>query len=150
MAHLFATEFEGWVRNAGHGYHPLQGGWDTGVGGLAPSSQTVGSFIDKLQLRGQNLGRVFNSRSGCVNAMQLRCSEIKLSNLMLKTRPKQLLSSLPLDIALPGSLLRTPVGKAGRKNSRIVSTITWVEFSTLEVVVCMPCPYCKVKQNSPT
>ncbi len=33
--------------------------------------------------------------------MQLHCSETKLPNLMLKTRPKQLLGSLPLDIALP-------------------------------------------------
>jgi hypothetical protein len=34
--------------------------------------------------------------------MQLSCFETKLTNLMLKTRPKQLLGSLPLDIALPG------------------------------------------------
>ncbi len=58
--------------------------------------------MDKLQLAGQNLGRVFNSRSGCVCDMQLSCFETKLPNLMLKTRPKQLLGSLPLDIALPG------------------------------------------------
>jgi hypothetical protein len=37
----------------------------------------------------------------CVCAMQLSCFETKLPNLMLKTRPKQLLGSLPLDIALP-------------------------------------------------
>ncbi len=40
--------------------------------------------------------------------MQLHCSDTKLPNLMLKTRPKQLLGSLPLDIALPGKI------KAGR------------------------------------
>jgi hypothetical protein len=34
--------------------------------------------------------------------MQLSCFETKLPNLMLKTRPKQLLGSLPLDTALPG------------------------------------------------
>jgi hypothetical protein len=56
--------------------------------------------MDKLQLTGRNLGRVFNSRRGCVRAMQLRCFETKLPNLLLKTRPKQLLASLPLDIAL--------------------------------------------------
>jgi hypothetical protein len=33
--------------------------------------------------------------------MQLSCFETKLPNLMLKTWPKQLLGSLPLDIALP-------------------------------------------------
>ncbi len=59
--------------------------------------------MEKLELTGRNLGRVFNSRSGCVGVMQLHCSETKLPNLMLKTRPKQLLGSLPLDIALPGS-----------------------------------------------
>jgi hypothetical protein len=38
----------------------------------------------------------------CVCVMQLHCFETKLSNLILKTQPKQLLGSLPLDIALPG------------------------------------------------
>ncbi len=33
--------------------------------------------------------------------MQLSRFETKLPNLILKTRPKQLLGSLPLDIALP-------------------------------------------------
>ncbi len=45
--------------------------------------------------------------------MQLSCFETKLLNLILKTHPKQLLGSLPLDIALP----------------------TWAEFSTLNVGV---------------
>jgi hypothetical protein len=57
--------------------------------------------MDKLQLTGLNLGRVFNSRSGCVLAMLFHCSETKLSNLKLKTGPEQHLSSLPLDITLP-------------------------------------------------
>jgi hypothetical protein len=39
----------------------------------------------------------------CVCAMQLSCFETKLPNLMLKTRPKQLLGLLPLDIALHGT-----------------------------------------------
>ncbi len=56
---------------------------------------------DKLQLTGQNLGRVFNFRSDRVHAMHLLCHGVKLSNLKLKTRAKQLLGSLPLDIALP-------------------------------------------------
>jgi hypothetical protein len=49
---------------------------------------------------GQNLGRVFNSKSGYVHVMQLHCFETKLLNLMLKTQPKQLLGSHLLDIAL--------------------------------------------------
>ncbi len=53
-----------------------------------------------LQLTGQNLGLIFNSRSGCVRFMRICCSEIKLSNLELKTWPKQLLGSLRLDIVL--------------------------------------------------
>ena len=38
--------------------------------------------------------------------MQLSYFETKLPNLMLKTRPKQLLGYLPLDIALPVSILQ--------------------------------------------
>jgi hypothetical protein len=36
--------------------------------------------MDKLQLTGRDLDRVFNSRSGCVFAMQLSCFETKLHN----------------------------------------------------------------------
>jgi hypothetical protein len=57
--------------------------------------------MDKLQLTGQNLGRIFNSGSGCGIAVQLYFSETEQPNLNLKTRPKQLLPSLSLDIALP-------------------------------------------------
>jgi hypothetical protein len=39
-----------------------------------------------------------------MRAMQLLCFETKLSNLMLKTQPKQLLGYLPLDIALSDPL----------------------------------------------
>ena len=58
-------------------------------------------IMDKLKLTGQNLGRVFNSRSGCMYAMQLWCCESGRPNLKLKTQPKQLLCSLPLDIVIP-------------------------------------------------
>jgi hypothetical protein len=57
--------------------------------------------MDTLQLTGLNLGRVFNFRNGRVHAMHLHCCRVKLPNLKLKTRPKQLLGSLPLDIVLP-------------------------------------------------
>jgi hypothetical protein len=51
----------------------------------------LGPVMDKLQPTGQNLGRVFNFRNGHVHAMHLLCYGIKLPNLKLKTRPKQLL-----------------------------------------------------------
>jgi hypothetical protein len=46
-------------------------------------------------------GQVFNSRSGRVYATHSCCYWVKLPNLKLKTQPKQLLGSLPLDILLP-------------------------------------------------
>jgi hypothetical protein len=55
----------------------------------------------RLQLTGQNNGRVFNFRNGRVNVVHFLCYEVKLPKLKLKTQPKQFLGSLPLDIALP-------------------------------------------------
>jgi hypothetical protein len=58
--------------------------------------------MDKLKLTGRALGRVFNSRSGCgILAKHLLSSAAIQPNLELKTRPKQLLGSLPLVTALP-------------------------------------------------
>ena len=58
--------------------------------------------MDKLYLTGQALGRVFNFRSGCcMHTMHLLLGVAIQPNLELKTRPKQLLGSLPLVIALP-------------------------------------------------
>jgi hypothetical protein len=59
----------------------------------------------------------------CVRAMQLSCFETKLPNLMLKTRPKQLLGSLPLDIALPA------LPKKYFLHSYSAVSQTWVEIS---------------------
>jgi hypothetical protein len=56
--------------------------------------------MDKLQLKGQNLGRVFNFRSDCISAMHLFCCEAKQPNLKMKTLPKQLLDSIPLAFVL--------------------------------------------------
>jgi hypothetical protein len=53
----------------------------------------------------QNLGQVFNVRSGHLHAAHLWCYQVKLLNLKLKTQPKKLLGSLPLDIALPALIL---------------------------------------------
>jgi hypothetical protein len=55
----------------------------------------------KLQLTGQNLGRVFNFRSGHLHAAHSWRYEVKLPNLKLKTWPKHLLGYILLDIALP-------------------------------------------------
>ncbi len=61
--------------------------------------------MDKLQLTGRNLGRVFNLRSGHLHAAHLWCYQVKLPNLKLKIWPKQLLGSLPIDFALYGGAL---------------------------------------------
>ncbi len=62
------------------------------------------SFAKKLrqciQAFRQNLGRVFNSRSGCVCPMQLLCRATKLPSLELKTGASQISMSLPLAFAL--------------------------------------------------
>jgi hypothetical protein len=47
------------------------------------------------------MGRVFNSRSGCMYAICFCCYEAKQPNIKLETRPKQLLGSLLLAFALP-------------------------------------------------
>jgi hypothetical protein len=57
--------------------------------------------MDKLQLTGQNLGRVFNFRSGHLHAATFFVLSVKLPDLKAKTRPKQLLGSLLLVIMLP-------------------------------------------------
>ncbi len=57
--------------------------------------------MDKLQLTGRNLGRVFNSRLGCAWIRRSIAYITKQSNLKLKTRPKQLLGYLPIAFALP-------------------------------------------------
>ena len=49
----------------------------------------------KLQPTGRNLGRVFNFRSGHLHVATFLVLSVKLPNLQLKTRPKQLLGSLP-------------------------------------------------------
>jgi hypothetical protein len=57
--------------------------------------------MGKLKLTGQALGQVFNFKSGCKQTMHLLPSLAISPNLELKTRPKQVLGSLPLVIALP-------------------------------------------------
>jgi hypothetical protein len=64
------------------------------------SPSKINKSLGKLQLTGQNLGRVFNFRSGHLHAAAFLVSSVKLPNLQLKTQPKQLLGYLPLDIVL--------------------------------------------------
>ncbi len=59
---------------------------------------------DEVQLTGQNLGILFNSRSGCMSAMHLLRSEAIRPNLKLKAEPKQL-GSLVLNTSLPAMCL---------------------------------------------
>jgi hypothetical protein len=63
--------------------------------------KTLEQSMEKLELTGQNLGRVFNFKCGHLHSAHLFCYMVKLRNLKLKTQPKQLLGSLPLDVALP-------------------------------------------------
>jgi hypothetical protein len=74
--------------------------------------------MDKLQLTGQNLGRVFNFRSGHLHAATFLVLSLKLPNLQLKTRPKQVLGSLPLVIVIPsGTFIESPV---------VASSVVWL------------------------
>jgi hypothetical protein len=58
--------------------------------------------MDKLELTGQALGRVYNFRSGCMCTLHLLPGVAIQPNLELKTQPKPVLGSLPLAFALPG------------------------------------------------
>ncbi len=73
--------------------------------------------MDKLKLTGRALGRVFNFRSGCMHTLHLLPNVAIRPNLELKTRPKQLLGSLPLVISLPALGNATQIGSC-----------TWVKF----------------------
>ncbi len=58
--------------------------------------------MGKLKVAGQNLGRVFNFRYGRLFEPCTFFTTAKLSILIWKTRPKQLLGYLPSAVALPG------------------------------------------------
>jgi hypothetical protein len=87
-----------------------------------------GVLIRMLQLL--DLGRVFNSRCGCVCATQLHCFETKLPNVMLKTRPKQLLGYLRLNITLPE--LDDPLSTSGNHftNSKLGTYISYTSIAS--------------------
>ncbi len=87
------------------------------MGGLAPSSQTIGS-MDKLQLAGQNLGRVFNFRSGHMHAAAFLVLSVKLPNLQLKARHQTTSRFSPVSYRAPRRILiEYPlVGETSPKN----------------------------------
>jgi hypothetical protein len=62
--------------------------------------------MDKRKLKGLNLGRVFHSRLSfaCIGHAVVHIT--KQPNLNLKTEPKQLLGSLLLTFALPGTIFQ--------------------------------------------
>ncbi len=74
------------------------------MGGISPffcvSVELKEQTMDKLQLTGRALGRVFNFRSGCMHTIHLLPRVAIQPYLELKTWPKQFLGSLPLDFAL--------------------------------------------------
>ncbi len=60
--------------------------------------------MDRLRLKGQNLGRVFNFNNGHVLAVHFPCYGVKLPNLKLKIQAKRLLGYLPLLLAFGNKL----------------------------------------------
>ncbi len=70
--------------------------------GLSTIKHFTRVIMDKLKLTGLNLGRVFNYRGGRASAQISTRSSSKQPNLELKTRPKQVLGSLPLVFPLLG------------------------------------------------
>jgi hypothetical protein len=83
--------------------------------------------MDKLELTGQNLGLVFNFKSGHFHALHFWCYKVKLRNLKLKTRPKQLLGSLPLVIVIPDVTVTAFFGTANRQCKRSFSDASYSE-----------------------
>ncbi len=81
--------------------------------------------MDKLQLTGQSQGR----RSDCMSAIYLFCYESKQPNLKLKTRPNQLLGSLPLAFALSVVRQKFYIIDTWRR-SRVLSSILPKTFSS--------------------
>ncbi len=75
--------------------------------------------MDKLQLTGLTLGRVFNNRCWHVSTQINTCTSSKQPNLQLKTWPKQVLGSFLLAFALPG------IGLQGRDHIHILFYVTY-------------------------
>jgi len=93
---------------------------------IFPSTLTLNEwklFTDKLKLTGQNLVQILKFRRDCLHVIQSYYLETKLPDLKLKTRPKQLLGYLRVDIALPDLSFIT-----NRKDITILATKPWTWF----------------------
>jgi hypothetical protein len=92
----------------------------------------------KLKITGQNLGWVFSTRfyRACLGHAIVHVT--KQLNIKLKTRPKQLLGSLPLAFVLPGKVcckLKPGSVKANRREPK--SCLGWVfNFKLGCFVIC--------------
>jgi hypothetical protein len=80
--------------------------------------------MDKLQLTRQNVGRVFNSRNGCMCAMHLCCFEAKWPGLKLKTWSKQLLAApAPVSFRAPRHPICCHVAQGGQGKSELTLAV---------------------------
>jgi len=102
------------------------------------SSLTLSMNMDKIH---QNLGRVFNSSIGRVYAKHSCCYWARLPALKLKTRPKQLLGSLPLDLELSYMNLSILfVSKCGHHSYFCNKSTHYVQYAYLtQFNVCSQC-----------
>ncbi len=101
--------------------------------------------LNKLQLTGQNLDQVFNFRSGHLRAVTFLVLSGKVPNLQLKTRPKQLLGSIPLVIALPDLSLykhcrHLPLAPTSRLSPISYRTAWPISLQTLQTHTPAPPP----------
>ncbi len=64
-----------------------------------------------VQATGLNLGRVFNYRCGHASTQVSTCTSSKQPDLLLKTRPKQVLGHLTIAFALPAESLMAEWGE---------------------------------------
>jgi hypothetical protein len=93
------------------------------------AKNSTSQYMDKLWLTGRALGRVYNFRSGCMHTIHLLPGAAIQPNLELKTRPKPVLGSLPLAIALPAQSLIYHHATAGISLCRklvCLSLIQWL------------------------
>jgi hypothetical protein len=82
----------------------------------------------KHKLTGQNLGQVFKSRCGCMNAMQKLWNIVVWPNLELRTQSKQVFGSLLLNVAFPAM---THQQHWWAQKQWEILKIVWAKFSTL-------------------
>ncbi len=99
--------------------------------------------MDKLQLTGQKLGRVYNFRNGHLHTEHFGRYQVKLPNLKLKTQPKQLLGSLPLVIVLLRLILNQFWRKLSQKYLTTMGSVqkleNWTSYKTAKMTYKIKC-----------